>query len=86
MMKWLNMELPADQVALARTRPALYVARSSYLFAGTFTFLWVLLTALFPAWDIEFDARRLVFVAVFGGVLASLMNLGIARRLPDAKK
>ena len=85
-MKWLNMELPVDQVALARTRPVFYVARSSYLFAGSFTFLWVLLMALVPAWGLEFDARRLVFVAVFGGVLGSLMMLGIARRVPDAKR
>lgn len=85
-MKWFTLDLPADQVELALKSPVRYVAKSAYLFAGGFTYWWVLATALFPAWDSEFDARRIVFVATVGGVLGALMMWTLARRTFPPKR
>jgi hypothetical protein len=84
-MSRTNLGLTPEQMELAHTRPLRFVTRSAYLFAGSFTYIWLVASALIPGWDSLLSASRIVFVATFGGIFGALVTLFLVRRAPRTR-
>jgi RsiW-degrading membrane proteinase PrsW (M82 family) len=79
-MSWLMRSFPEAERERAQMHPVLYVLGRAWLFAGSFTFAWLLASVFISGWSHEMEPRKLLFVSSFAGLLSALLHLGLIRR------